>query len=177
MEWAVESNQDLVQLLLDFEKAFDRIEWDFLFEALSKLGFYGKWIRWVRSLYCLVTSVIKLNGVIGDNFLLARLVQEGCPLASYLFILATDVLKHMLDDLRFGIEGLTLPRGGCVKDQTFADDTALYIQGSCPNMVKTQRVLDFFCKASGAKVNWSKSTAIWANKRGKNWVWGQEVGL
>ncbi len=82
------------------------------------------------SLYCSVTSVIKLNGVIGDNFPLARLVWQGCPLAPYLFILATDVLGHMLNDPRFGIEGLTFPRGGCVKDQTFADDIALYIQGS-----------------------------------------------
>ncbi len=57
------------------------------------------------------------------------------------------------------------------------DDTTLYIQGSRPNMEKTQRVLDLFCKASGAKVNWSKSAAIWASKRGKDWDWGQEVGL
>ncbi len=39
LDWAVESDQDLVLLLLDFEKAFDRIEWGFLFEALGKLEF------------------------------------------------------------------------------------------------------------------------------------------
>jgi hypothetical protein len=37
--WAKESNQDLVLLLLNFKKAFDRIEWDFFFKALDKLGF------------------------------------------------------------------------------------------------------------------------------------------
>jgi hypothetical protein len=35
-DWVEESNQDLILLLLDFEKAFDKIEWSFLFEALAK---------------------------------------------------------------------------------------------------------------------------------------------
>jgi hypothetical protein len=45
LEWAKESEQDLVLLLLNFEKAFDRIEWGFLFTALSKLGFSDTWVR------------------------------------------------------------------------------------------------------------------------------------
>jgi hypothetical protein len=44
LDWAEESKQDLVLLLLDFEKAFDRIEWGFLFLALAKLGFSETWI-------------------------------------------------------------------------------------------------------------------------------------
>jgi hypothetical protein len=39
LDSTVESDQELVLLLLDFEKTFDRIEWNFLFTALSKLGF------------------------------------------------------------------------------------------------------------------------------------------
>jgi len=39
LAWVEESNQDLILLLLDFEKAFNRIEWGFLFTALVKLGF------------------------------------------------------------------------------------------------------------------------------------------
>jgi len=76
-DWAEESNQDLVLLLLDFEKAFDRIEWSFLFEALAKLGFCSKWILWVSSLYSLVSSTIKLNGVEGSAFLLAIPLHPG----------------------------------------------------------------------------------------------------
>jgi hypothetical protein len=45
LNWAVESEQDLVLLLLDFEKGFVKIEWGFLFLALAKLGFSSKWIQ------------------------------------------------------------------------------------------------------------------------------------
>jgi hypothetical protein len=45
LEWAEENNQDLVLLLLNFKKAFDRIEWDFLFKALKTLGFSDVWVR------------------------------------------------------------------------------------------------------------------------------------
>jgi len=66
--WAEESEQDLVLLLLDFEKAFDRIEWGFLFTALAKLGFSGTWVRWVESLYQAASSAIKVNGAAGPDF-------------------------------------------------------------------------------------------------------------
>jgi hypothetical protein len=127
LNWAEESNQDLVLLLLDFEKAFDRIEWGFLFKALERLGFSQTWVHWVTSLYLDVTSAINLNGIPGPDFKLERSVRQGCPLAPYLFILVTDVLSYMLADSKYGIEGLALPRGGQIRDQTFADDTALYL--------------------------------------------------
>ncbi len=98
LEWAEESDQDLVLLLLDFEKTFDRIKWGFLFMALAKLGFSDTWVNWVRSLYHATSSAIKVNGAIGLDFQLARFVRQGCPLAHYLFILATDVSGYMMAD-------------------------------------------------------------------------------
>ncbi len=136
-DWAEESNQDLVLLLLDFEKAFNKIEWSFLFEALAKLGFCPRWIRWVSSLYKSASSAIKLNVVEGSTFPIGRSVRQGCPLSPYLFILAMDVLGQMLNDHHFGVKGLALPGGGKITDQTFADDTALYLQGMCENMERT----------------------------------------
>jgi hypothetical protein len=134
LDWAVESDQELVLLLFDFEKAFDRIEWNFLFTALSKLGFNNTWVRWVHTLYLHATSAIRINGEAGLVFQLARSVHQGCPLAPYLFILVTDVLGHMLEDPRYDVEGLNLPRGGRLRDQTFADDTALYLKGDQANL-------------------------------------------
>jgi hypothetical protein len=153
LEWAEEDNHDLVLLLLDFEKAFDKIEWDFLFKALAVLGFNGTWVRWVKSLYKAASSAIKVNGTVGPGFPLERSVRQGCPLAPYLFILTTDVLGYLMVDPRYEVEGLSLPKGGLIRDQTFVDDTALYLKGTPNNMDKAQRVLKLFCQASGAKVN------------------------
>jgi hypothetical protein len=175
--WAEESNQDLVLLLLDFEKTFDKIEWDFLFKALDKLGFSPTWVRWVASLYQYATSAIKVNGVADPNFQLAKSVRQGCPLAPYLFILATNVLGYMLANPKHGVEGLSLPKGGLIRDQTFANDTALYLKGTPANMDRAQEVLKTFCRTFRAKVNWRKSAAIWASQREKSWEWGENEGL
>jgi hypothetical protein len=72
--WAPESGQDLVLLLLDFEKTFDKIEWDFLFPTLSKLGSCPTWIQWISSLYWLASSSVKVNWELGADFRLARSV-------------------------------------------------------------------------------------------------------
>jgi hypothetical protein len=39
LDWAAESNQPMAMLLLDFEKAYDRVEWGFLEGAMATLGF------------------------------------------------------------------------------------------------------------------------------------------
>ncbi len=105
----------------------------------------------MKSLYKAASSAIKVNGTIGPGFPLERSVRQGCPLALYLFILATDVLGYLMADPRYEVEGLSLPKGGLIRDQTFVDDTALYLKGTPNNMDKAQRVLELFCQASGAK--------------------------
>jgi hypothetical protein len=38
-----------VIIKIDFEKAYDRVKWPFLFQTLRMKGFAPKWISWVRS--------------------------------------------------------------------------------------------------------------------------------
>jgi hypothetical protein len=118
-----------------------------------------------------------VNGESGKENKLSKSVRQDYPLAPYLFILVADVLGHMLDDTKYNVERLTLPKGSCVQDQTFVDDIILYFKGTKSNMNKIRSILEFFCFTSGAKINWGKSIAIWANKKKRAWEWGQEVGL
>jgi hypothetical protein len=77
-----------------------------------------------------------------------------------------------LDDSKHKVEGLTLPKGGCVWDQTFVDDTALYLKGIQSNLDNSRSVLDLFHFTLGAKLNWGKSIAIWASQGKRDWEWG-----
>jgi hypothetical protein len=65
----------------------------------------------------------------------------------------------MLANPKHGVEGALL-RGGLIRDQTFADDIALYLKGTPANMDRAREMLWIFYHASGTKINWHKSAAI-----------------
>ena len=35
-------------LKVDFEKSYDSVRWDFLYEILNRMGFHCKWIKWIQ---------------------------------------------------------------------------------------------------------------------------------
>jgi hypothetical protein len=160
MEWATENKQDLVILLLDFEKAYDRVNWTFLQSAMKKQGFSGTWIKWTTTLYEGAHTSVLVNGQPGEEFEMERGIRQGCPLAPYLYLFVADVLGHMINDAIHGVEGLTIPDGTILQEALFADDTNLYLKGSALNLECASRVLERFCTASGAKINWDKSATI-----------------
>ncbi len=47
----------------DAEKAFDRIEWEYLLYALSKFGFRPAFMNWVKALYHEPVATVKTNGI------------------------------------------------------------------------------------------------------------------
>ena len=79
-------------LFVDFEKAFDSLEWDFLFKALKVFNFGPNFIRWISVLYSDVQSVVMNGGFLTNYFSISKGVRQGCPLIPYLFILAVEIL-------------------------------------------------------------------------------------
>lgn len=72
IEWAMENKQDLSMLLLDFEKAYDRVSWKFLSQAMEKMGFSTTWIQQVMSLNLNASAAIIVNGEQSKTFQLQR---------------------------------------------------------------------------------------------------------
>ena len=161
MEWTMENKQALSMLLLDFEKAYDRVNWTFLRETMVTMGFHEKWIGQVMSLYNNASAAVIVNGEQSQTFMLQRSVRQGCPLAPYLFLLTVDVLGQMLQHPNCGVQGLRLPDKTSITNQMFADDTLLLLDGTKENMDRALTVIQRFGAASGAKLNLHKSVGIW----------------
>lgn len=66
-------------LSLDQEKAFDRVDWDFLKRTLHVMGFGSSFVDWVTLFYTGVTSSVNVNGYLSSSFFLTRGVRQGCP--------------------------------------------------------------------------------------------------
>ena len=177
IEWALENKQDLSMLLLDFEKAYDRVSWTFLTQAMGRMGFHDTWIQQVMSLNRTASATIIVNGEQSKPFKLQRSVRQGCPLAPYLFLLTVDVLGQMLQHPECQVKGLKLPDSSTITNQMFADDTLLLLDGTTENMDRAIDVINRFGAASGAKLNLHKSVGLWIAHAPRTWTWGEEAGL
>jgi hypothetical protein len=123
--------KDGLILKLDFEKAYDKLNWDFLFDCLRQRGFGDKWCDWIKLVMSSGTVSVKVNNTIGSYFKSGRGVRQGDPLSPFLFNIVADTLAKMISLAQSNklIEGLVpeyIDNGVAVLQ--YADDTILCIQ-------------------------------------------------
>ncbi|XP_028051902.1 uncharacterized protein LOC114256459 [Camellia sinensis] len=146
---------------LDFNKAYDRVEWDFLSTLLQKMGFHTVWIRWVMECVTTVTFSIFANGEKRASIIPTRGLRQGDPLSSYLFILVADVLSKLLTrSLRNNLlSGFKLARHcPTLSHLFFADDVLLFLKANVEECTHMLAILKIYCEASGQLVNFEKSS-------------------
>ena len=122
MDFTKRNNLPEIAVFLDFEKAFDSIEWDFLQICLQSFNFGPQLRRWVSIFYNNITSCILNNGYASNHFLLERGVSQGCPLSGMLFIIAIEVLAQNIRNSN-EIKGIKIQNNRIVKLSQYADDT------------------------------------------------------
>jgi len=89
-----ENNMPAIALFVDFRKAFDTIEWDFMNNCLQKFNFGPDIQNWVKILYNNVTSCVLHNGFASEFFPVERGVRQGCPLSGLLFVIGIEILAR-----------------------------------------------------------------------------------
>jgi hypothetical protein len=84
----VQSGEKGAVFKLDYEKAFDRVNLDFLDQLLLQRGFGPKMSSWIHLATRGGSVAVKLNGVEGDFFTTSRGLRQGAPcLRSFLTVL------------------------------------------------------------------------------------------
>ena len=149
------AKQHCILLALDFEKAFDSLEWNFIFCILEKFNFDKKFIKWIRLLYNDISSCTINNGTSSGYFSITRGVRQGYPMSPYLFILSLEALAQMVRD-ESQIKGLEFPIG-VVSLLLYADDvTRLVAVVESANLFFT--IVNIFGQYL---LNMSKTEALW----------------
>ena len=77
---------------IDFEKAFDSLNWNFLFKSLEFFGFGESFLGWIKMFYKNISSCVINNGFSTPSFNLKRGVWQGDPLLPSLFIIVLELL-------------------------------------------------------------------------------------
>lgn len=144
-----------VVLSLDAEKAFDRVEWGYLFSTLKRFGFGPRFISWIKILYTSPMAAVRTNSDLSTYFELQRGTRQGCPLSPLLFAVAMEPLALAL---RQNTDVKGIQRAGLEhKVSLYADDMLLFISQPLLSLPKLMVLLTDFGKISGYKVNIQKS--------------------
>ncbi|KAK3522473.1 hypothetical protein QTP86_013341 [Hemibagrus guttatus] len=144
-------------IFLDQEKAFDRVEHEYLWKVLETFGFNPGFVAMIRVLYCEIESVLKVNGGLCAPFRVYRGIRQGCSLSGMLYSLA---IEPLLNKLRNHLSGFNIPHANAsVYLSAYADDLVVMINTQ-EDVNVLAAILNDFQILSSAKVNWTKSEAI-----------------
>ena len=122
-----------VIIKIDFEKSYDKVRWDFLFQTLRLKGFSLKWIEWIRSFISGGSVAINVNDEVGPFFQTKKGLRQGDPLSPILFNIVADMLTLFINRAKeenqlSGVVPHLLDGGLSILQ--YADDTILFLEHS-----------------------------------------------
>lgn len=121
-ERTLELGEEVFVCFVDFEKAFDRVDWKKLMEILKKIGVDWKDRRMIASLYIDQTAVVRLGDICTEPSEVGRGVRQGCSLSPLLFIIYVEMM--MIEAMEELDEGIKVG-GNWIQDVRFADDQGM----------------------------------------------------
>ena len=161
MTYTEEKNIPGIALFIDFKKAFDTIEWEFINRCLQAFNFGPDIQTWVKILYNNVSSCIVNNGFASEFFPLERGVRQGCPLSGLLFVIGIELLARAIknDD---NIKGISVGER-VIKVSLYADDTTVFVRDP-DSIAHLLTLLQKFKNLSGLEINTTKTEGMWLGR-------------
>ncbi|GKV44506.1 hypothetical protein SLEP1_g51682 [Rubroshorea leprosula] len=122
---------------VDFEKAYDRVCWEFIDYMMMRMGFSSTWRKWIQE--CLKSSsvLVLINGSPTKQFLVNRGIHQGDLLSPFLFLIVAEGLNGLVSSAveKERYKGVPIGSGDImVTHLQFADDTVLFREASKENI-------------------------------------------
>lgn len=156
--WLTTNHHPGFLLSLDTEKAFDRVAWDYMMEALKAIGLPHRMLNLIFTLYSNPTAKVCVNGHLSNACSIANGTHQGCLLSTLIFVLT---LEPLLRRLRANpdIKGIKITHH-TYKLAVFAEDILLFLTEpltSISNLLKDFQTLHFL---ANLQINFTKSHTL-----------------
>ena len=148
---------------LDFEKAFDMVEFSAILAMIKHLGFGDRFVKWVQLILNIASTSIILNGVPGRTIKCKRGVRQGDPLFPLLFVATAELLQIVINKAwQDGIIQLPVDNsfGQKYPILQYADDTLLILPADNTQIIALKNILQTFSNSTGLKINYHKSSIV-----------------
>ncbi|KAI3473497.1 hypothetical protein Pfo_031457, partial [Paulownia fortunei] len=166
--------QDNVVFKLDMAKAYDRVQWGFLYKVLQNMGFSASWISYVRHCIENYWFTVLINGVPTGFFKSSRGLRQGDPISPLLVVLAANFLSWGLDalfreheDMYYRNQALRLTH------LSYADDIIIFSNCEKACLIRLMEFLTFTAKYQGSALTSTRALLL----AGKKPLFLMEVGL
>ena len=127
--------------MLDWEKAFDKIDHAKMWIALDEIGIPKQILDAIKGLYAQPEFRVKEEGAVSDWLRQDTGIRKGCPLSPYLFIIVTSVMFHRIRIRDKHRTYTDTPEIANYQEVLYADDTIL-ISKSSASMNKYLRLVE-----------------------------------
>ncbi|KAF1336049.1 putative Pollike protein, partial [Globisporangium splendens] len=155
-------DEEAYAMFLDFEKAYDRVNWDYMFQVLDRMGCGGAFSDWVKLLCTSLQAHLLINGHIQPAICPTRGVKQGDPLSALLFLVVIEPLGNLLR--QHEEHGICLAEDHTVPGLFFADGSTL-LSGSVQGIQAQLDLVQEYCDGSGAKLNLNKCILMPLHRR------------
>ena len=145
LEFTEKENIQGLKVAIDFKKAFDSVNRNYMLETLSAFNFGPTFICWIRTFYQNKTSSVMNNVFSTHPIDIRRGVRQGDPLSPYLFIICLETLAICVRRNK-NIQGILVDKEE-IKLEMFADDITAFLRNT-RSLEPLLHTADLFSKCS-----------------------------
>lgn len=113
VDLAKKPKRECLILKVDFEKAYDSVDWGFLEYMMKRVGMCDTWILWMKVCVFGGNMSILINGSPVKEICIQRGLKQGDPLAPFLFLLVVEDFSGVMSNVfnRNLFKGFEVKRG------------------------------------------------------------------